>query len=135
MKMKPCENFRKMRSPKKVVLSSDFAGVKAGQTLYIGTPQIIADYISAIPLGQTASINKMRNQLARRHKCDAMCPASTAIFTRIVAEYALEEISEGKSVSEVIPFWRVVESSDKLAKKLPIDSAWIDEQRNLEAIA
>ena len=133
MKMTACQNFEKRRLPKKVMLSSDFAGVKAGLMLYIGTPQIVADYISEIPAGETSTIDKLRNQLARRNKCDAMCPVSTAIFLRIAAEYAIEEMQGGKPLSEVIPFWRVISSKEKIVKKLKIEPDWIDRQRELEA--
>lgn len=130
--MTACDKYHKKRLPKKVMLDGNFAGVKAGQMLFVGTPQIVGDYISSIPDGQTANISKMRNQLARRNKCDAMCPVSTAIFVRIVAEYAIEELNKGKTTSEVIPFWRLLESSDKVAKRLAIDPQWIDDQRNIE---
>ena len=130
--MKASDKFRKKRVPKKVMLDKSFAGVKAGQMLFVGTPQVVADYVSAIPHGETASVIKMRNQLARRHKCDAMCPASTAIFLRIAAEYAIEEMENGKTASQVIPFWRVIEPDDKIAKRLPIDPQWIADQRALE---
>ena len=132
MKMKACDKFHKRRSPKKVMLDKSFAGIKAGQMLFVGTPQIVADYVSKISHGETSNVVKMRNQLARRNKCDAMCPVSTAIFLRIVAEYAIEEMDQGKSPSDVIPFWRVVEPDDKLAKKLPIDPQWIEDQRKFE---
>jgi len=132
MKMNACENFEKKRFPKKVMLDKSFAGAKAGQMLYVGTPQIVADYIAKIPPGKTASIPKMRNQIARRHNCDAMCPVSTAIFLRIAAEYAIDEMENGKDVSEVLPFWRVIEPGDKVVAKLAVDGDWIAEQRAAE---
>jgi hypothetical protein len=61
MRMTACQNFEKKRLPKKVMLSADFAGVKAGTMLYVGTPHIVADYISKIPVGETCSIEKLRN--------------------------------------------------------------------------
>lgn len=133
--MKACKNFEKKRSPKKVMLDKNYAGVKAGQMLFVGTPQIVADYIEKIPYGEAATVIKMRNQLARRNQCDAMCPTSTAIFLRIAAEYAISEMESGKSPSEVIPFWRIIAPEDKVAKKLPIDTMWIAEQREVEGIA
>jgi 6-O-methylguanine DNA methyltransferase, DNA binding domain len=132
MKMTACQNFEKKRLPKKVMLSSDFAGVKAGLVLYIGTPQIVADYISKIPKGETCSIEKLRNQLARRNGCNAMCPVSTAIFLRIAADYAIDQMKTGTNLKEVIPFWRVISSKDKIASKLKIEPSWLDHQRQLE---
>lgn len=130
--MKACDKFHKPRAPKKVMLDKSYAGVKAGQMLFVGTPQILADYIAAIPHGETACIVKLRNQLARKHKCDAMCPTSTAIFLRIIAEYALEELAQGKPVSQVVPFWRVIAPDDKIAKRLSVDTGWIADRRAFE---
>jgi 6-O-methylguanine DNA methyltransferase, DNA binding domain len=132
MKMTVSQNFEKPRNPKKSVLSSDFAGVKAGLLLYIGTPQIIATYISKIPAGEICSIEKLRHQLARRNGCDAMCPVSTAIFLRITADYAIEQLNAGKNPQQVVPFWRVLSSKDKITGKLKIAPGWLEQQRQLE---
>ncbi|MEL7113480.1 MAG: hypothetical protein AAGK93_11185, partial [Pseudomonadota bacterium] len=70
---------------------------------------------------------------ATREGCAGTCPMSTSIFVRMVAEAALEDLQDGKTVSEVSPFWRVLTSADKITKRLKIDPAWIDEQRQLEA--
>ncbi len=130
--MTACQNFQKKRAPKKVMLSSDFAGVKSGMMLFVGTPQIVADYVANIPAGEVCEVIKLRHELARRNGCDAMCPVSTAIFLRIAAEYAIEEMAAGKNPQEVVPFWRVISSKDKITKRLKLDPAWIDNQRALE---
>ena len=122
------------RRPKKVVLDKDFAGIKAGQRMLVGTPQMIDDYIRAIPSGEGRTIIRMRRELARREGCDAACPVSTGIFLRIVAEAALEALADGSNIDEVTPFWRVVSSKEKLAQKLDIDPAWLDHQREREGI-
>ena len=122
MPSKACSNYLKKRHPKKVVLDKDFAGVKAGQSLFIGTPQIVARYLERIPFGETVSMAKLRNQIARRHRCDAMCPVSTAIFLRIVADWAVEELDAGVPPDKVVPFWRAIGPDDKIAKRIAIDS-------------
>lgn len=132
-KLTACQKMHRKKEPKKVRLDADFAGVKTGQMLFIGTPMIIDRYISFIPHGQTRTIRGLRNELARRNKCDAMCPVSTSIFIRMVAEAAIEEMGEGKTVSDVSPFWRLLVSDDKITKKLSIDPLWLDEQRSLES--
>ena len=126
------EKLAQKKEPKKVVLGGDFSGIKAGQKMFVATPQIVADYITKIPYGETRTIERMRTDIARRRKCDASCPVSTAIFVRIAAEAAIEDMNEGKAPADVIPFWRLISSKDKVAKKLAIDSAWIDEQRAQE---
>ncbi|MEM7508597.1 MAG: hypothetical protein AAF415_17840 [Pseudomonadota bacterium] len=118
--------------PKRVMLDRDFAGVRRGQMLFVATPQIVADYIAKIPRGETRTIPQMRGELARRRKCDATCPVSTAIFIRLVAEAAIEEIEEGTPQAEVTPFWRLIAGDYKIARRLPIDGEWIDLQRRLE---
>ena len=126
------EKLAQKKEPKKVVLGGDFSGIKAGQKMFVATPQIVADYIQKIPHGETRTIERMRKDIARRRKCDASCPVSTAIFVRIAAEAAIEDMDDGKTPAEVIPFWRLISSNDKVAKKLNIDSAWIDQQRAQE---
>ncbi len=126
------EKLAQKKEPKKVVLGGDFSGIKAGQKMFVATPQIVADYIQKIPYGETRTIERMRKDIARRRKCDASCPVSTAIFVRIAAEAAIEDMEDGKAPEDVIPFWRLVSSGDKVAKKLAIDSAWIDHQRAQE---
>lgn len=117
---------------KVVILEKDFAGIKAGKTLYVGTPQIVDAFIRKIPFGETCSIIKLRNTLARRKKCDAMCPVSTAIFIRISAQAAIDELEAGAKTVDVAPFWRLLSSADTIAKKLSIDASWLDLQRQSE---
>jgi len=74
----------------------------------------------------------MRKQLARKRGCDETCPVSTAFFVRTVAEAALEDLAEGKPLSEVTPFWRLISSKDKVVAKLPTDPEWLDAQRAME---
>ncbi len=124
-------NVKKL--PKRVRLDKDFAGIKAGSMLYVGTPQLIDEYIKRIPLGEVRTIVRLRNELARKNKCDATCPVSTAIFLRICAQAAIEQINAGSSTSEVTPFWRVIEPGSTIAAKIDIDDEWIDNQRKREA--
>lgn len=126
------EHLQTNKRPKHVVLDKDFAGVKKGQRLFIATPRIVADYIDAIPAGETRTIERMRRELARAEQCDASCPVSTAIFIRIAAQAAIDELNDGKELEQVSPFWRLLSSKDKIAKKLTIDGQWIDQQRAAE---
>lgn len=127
------EKLAAKKEIKKVVLDKPFGGVKAGETMFVATPQIVDAYIRSIPHGKTETIPEMRDALAAAESCSGTCPMSTSIFVRMVAEAALEDIADGKTVSEVSPFWRMITSKDKMAKKLNVDPAWIDEQRALEA--
>ena len=125
--------MQKVREPKRVRLEADFAGIKAGQMLFVGTPAIVDAYVRRVPRGETRSIVRLRREIARQHRCDAMCPVSTAIFLRMVAEAAWEQFEAGAAVDDITPFWRVVEPDSTLAKKLRADSRWIAMQREVEA--
>jgi hypothetical protein len=119
---------------KKVLMEKAFGGIKPGETMLVANPQMVDAYIRQIPHGEARSLPELRLDLAKTEGCDGTCPMSTSIFVRMVAEAALEDLQDGKTVSEVSPFWRVITSSDKIAKRLSLDAAWIDEQRSLESI-
>ena len=76
----------------------------------------------------------MREDLARSRDADATCPVSTAIFLRISAQAAIDEMEGGRSKGDVSPFWRVLRASDRITSKLSIDRQWIDTQRVLEGL-
>ncbi|QMW22422.1 hypothetical protein [Sandaracinobacteroides saxicola] len=123
----------KVREPKRVVLEKPFGGIAAGCILFVATPEIVADYVRAIPAGETRSVERMRHELARRHRADASCPVSTAIFVRQVAEGALKAMAEGAARDTVAPFWRLVAAGTPIAKRLPVDAAWLEAQLALDA--
>jgi hypothetical protein len=123
------------KSPKVVVLDSDFAGIKKGAKLHVSTPELFDQYIRKIPEGETRTIMRLRNELARKNGADATCPVSSAIFLRIVAEAAWDEIQSGLPLSKVTPFWRVIEPNSPIAKRLRVGSDWIAHQREKETRA
>ena len=120
-KKKPTDwrkRFGAAKAPHVVMLHTDFAGVKAGNTMLISSPGEIANYLARIPQGETRTMDRLRNELARKAGANAMCPVTTAIYLRIVAEVALADLAEGKRLEEVAPFWRVVLPGSKVAQKL-----------------
>ena len=72
----------------------------------------------------------MRKDIALAHNADVTCPVTTGIFLRIVAEFAYEQLKEGKT--NITPFWRVVNPRSDLAKKLACGPTFIQEMRALE---
>jgi len=112
------KRFGAAKPPHVVVLHADFAGVRAGSTMLISSPAEIAGYIATIPRGERRTIARMRSDLARRAAADAMCPVTTAIYLRVVAELALSDMANGKDLSEVPPFWRMIGPEDKVTNKL-----------------
>ena len=124
----------KKRTEKIKVLESNFADMTAGQRMLVATPMIIDGYIRSIPVGEHRTIRALRNTLAKRYKCDVTCPVSTAIFVRMSADAAIEAIDAGEPLTSVSPFWRLLTSKDKIAKRLTIDPDWIDHRRQLEGL-
>ena len=112
------KRFGAAKPPHVVMLHADFAGVKAGNTMLISSPGEIANYLSRIPPGETRTMDRLRNELARKAGANAMCPVTTAIYLRVVAEVALTDLAEGRRLDEAVPFWRVVTPDSKVAKKL-----------------
>lgn len=120
------------KPPHQVILEKDFAGIPKGSRLHISCPLEVAAELKTITPGSTMSIQAFRQRLADKNKCDATCPLTTSLFLRIVAEHAWEEYCRTGNTRDLPPFWRVVESSSPLARKMSFDSAWIDLQRGLE---
>lgn len=124
----------KAAPPHVVVLDKAFAGVPAGARLLISNPREIETFLrDKLPRGRTLSVQQLRRELAAHHGADAACPVSTSIFLRTVAENAWDQVEAGAPLSQVAPFWRVVEPGSPLARKLRADPAWITLQRELEA--
>jgi hypothetical protein len=127
--------FGAAKAPHIVTLPSDFAGVKAGSTMLISSPGEIASYIGSIPAGQKRSIARLRSDLAKRARADAMCPVTTAIFLRVVAEVALDDLQAGKDLSEVVPFWRLLSASDKITARLSCGREGLEHLQLLDGAA
>ncbi len=123
----------KAKPAKTVTLEKPFAGIPAGSTLFIPSPQVVADYLAAVPPGQTRSPEAMRADLARGAGAQAACPVASAYSLRMVAEAALEDLRAGKDATAVAPFWRVVAPGTPLAAKLSCDGAEIAHRRAAEA--
>jgi hypothetical protein len=115
------------------VLSKRFGGAPEGAKMLIATPRLIDQYLRAVPSGERRTVGQMRNELAAAHGADISCPISTSIFARIAAEAALEDATVGVPLSEVTPFWRVIEEDGTVAKKLSCGPNLIRNQRASEA--
>ncbi|MCY3982781.1 MAG: hypothetical protein OXC72_11680 [Roseovarius sp.] len=127
------KRFNNPKPPRTVVLEKSFCGIKAGSRMYISSPKDIASYVADIPDGETRAIERMRDELAEKNGAVATCPVTTSIFLRIVSELSLEEMNSGKSKTDVVPFWRVVEPGSKIAGRLPCDDIIIKDFRSMES--
>ena len=126
------ERLNKAKSPKVVILEKDFAGIRAGNRMFVATPKIVDEFINKMPYGRFITMPELRADLAIEYDCDATCPVSTAIFLRVVAEAALEHLEQGAKTADITPFWRVVAPGDKVSARLPIDQKWLEARRQEE---
>lgn len=126
------EKFEGAKPAHIAVLEKPFAGLPIGTKLLISTPKAIAAYMSAVPAGETRTVETMRADLAKKAKADATCPMTVSIFARIAAETATDEMEAGKKPAAVTPFWRVIDPASPLAKKLRLGPDFIRAQRAVE---
>lgn len=116
------------------VIDKDFADMKKGEKMLIATPLIVDDYIRHIPKGKEGSLAQMRKDLAAEYHADKTCPVTSGIFLRIVAEAAYEEYQQGKPISKITPFWRIINQKSPAAKKLTFGTDFLLEQRRKEKL-
>jgi len=121
-------------APSVQVTDKAMFGIPAGVKMLISSPMEIRDVISSIPKGSSMTVAELREHLAKKHRAKVTCPLTTGIFLRIVSEAALDEMDEGKAVTKITPFWRVVGPKDKVAKKIRCGPDFIAELRTTERI-
>ena len=114
--------------------TKSFADVEEGSKMLVATPLIIDSYIKKIPFGTVINLSTLRDDLAHEFQVDTTCPVAAAIFLKIVANASYEELGLGIDISEVAPFWRVVDPDSKLAKKLNCGIEFIINQRINEGL-
>jgi hypothetical protein len=113
----------------------DIAGMKKGEIMLIPTPKIIDAFIARIPRGESMDVKTLRTKLARRYKAEVTCPITTGFHLRAVAEVALEKLRGGAKVTEITPFWRVLDEDAPTTARLSCGTGFVKKQRKAEGIA
>lgn len=127
------EKLTGSKPPHTAVLEKAFAGLKAGETLLIPSPLLVRDYMQAIPYGERRAIGQMRAEMAARYGAKATCPLTASLFARIAAEAAWEDLQAGKGISEVAPFWRLIDADSAVGRRLSCGRDFIETTRANEA--
>ena len=128
------QKYETRKEPEIETADKDFADVKKGDKMLIATPRIFDEYIREIPKGHAVDLPRMRKDIAAQFNCDVMCPITSGIFLRIVAEKAHEEYTQGATIKKITPFWRAIGVKSSTAKKLTFGTAFIADMRNSEKI-
>lgn len=112
----------------------DIAGMKKGEVMLIPTPRIIDAFIATIPRGESMDVKTMRAKLAKRYRAQVTCPITTGFHLRAVAEVALEKLKNGAKLSQITPFWRVLDEKAPTTAKLSCGAAFVKKQRKAEGL-
>jgi hypothetical protein len=122
------DKLNEKKEPKIKRIEKSFADIPAGSNMFIATPQLIDQYIQEIGFGKRIDSKTLRNDLALEHNAEYTCPVTTGIFLRIVAEANYEKFQQGQAIENITPFWRVIEPSSPIAKKLTCGEEFIKHQ-------
>lgn len=102
----------------KVVKITDKMSKRWGEgTVVIPAPVEVDELMKKVPRGKLATINQIREVLAKKHKASIGCPITTGIFAWIAAHAAEQEKQEGKK--ETTPYWRVLKTDGSVNPKYP----------------
>jgi hypothetical protein len=85
--------------------------------MLIPKPLDVDALIRKIHQGKLATVEQIRERLARDFGADLTCPLTTGIFLRIAAEAAEEDANRGRR--DITPYWRVIKSDGSLNEKFP----------------
>lgn len=127
------EKLTGSKPPHTAVLEKPFGGLRPGETMFVPSPLLVRDYMQAIPYGERRTITQMREEMAARHGAQATCPLTASLFARIAAEAAWEDLKAGKTVSEITPFWRLIDADSAVGRRLSCGEDFIHTARANEA--
>jgi len=116
------------------VLGIPFAGRKPGEKILISSPADVHRHLRKIRSGHCITPAQLRERLAVAASADFTCPLTAGIFLRITAEAAWQEHENGAALENIAPFWRVIDSSHPLAKKLACGMDFIRTRRLAEGL-
>jgi hypothetical protein len=103
--------------PKIVDIPAKMQKAHGTGTMLIARPLDVDALVRKVRKGRLATVNQIRERLARDHGADTTCPMTTGIFLRIVAEVAEEDLAAGRK--RVAPYWRVLRGKGELNPKYP----------------
>ena len=85
--------------------------------MLIPKPLHVDALVRQVEKGKLATVEQIRERLARDAQADLTCPLTTGIFLRLAAEAAEEDASRGET--DITPYWRVIKVDGSLNEKLP----------------
>jgi len=86
-------------------------------TVVVPAPMEVDEMMRKVPDGKLATINEIREALAKKHRATIGCPMTTGIFAWIAAHAAEERRQEGKK--DITPYWRTLKTGGVINAKYP----------------
>ncbi len=111
-----------------------FADIVEGQAMLVPTARQVDDFIRSIPEGVEMDVRALRTALAIEHGAEATCPVTIGYHLRTVAEAANEDMERGMMLSDVAPFWRVLDAKTPTTRKLSFGAEFVAAQRKREGL-
>jgi len=111
-----------------------FADVVEGQPMLVPTARQVDDFIRSIPEGVEMDVRALRTALAVEHGAEVTCPVTIGYHLRTVAEAAGEDLERGMALSDVAPFWRVLDARTPTTSKLSLGAEFVAVQRKREGL-
>ena len=115
------------------VVPRERRGLTPGKTMLYPSAQMLNQLIRAIPEGESVTPKELRATLADQHDVDYICPVTTTMMLRVVAEAANESRTGGVPLAEVTPIWRALDGKASALRKLTFDPGWIIAERARES--
>ncbi|BCG92478.1 hypothetical protein [Mesorhizobium sp. 131-2-1] len=111
-----------------------FADVVEGQPMLVPTARQVDDFIRSIPEGVEMDVRALRTALAVEHGAEVTCPVTIGYHLRTVAEAAGEDLERGMALTDVAPFWRVLDARTPTTSKLSLGAEFVAVQRRREGL-
>ena len=111
-----------------------FSDVVEGQPMLVPTARQVDDFIRSIPEGVEMDVRALRTALAVEHGAEVTCPVTIGYHLRTVAEAAGEDLERGMALSDVAPFWRVLDARTPTTSKLSLGAEFVAVQRKREGL-
>jgi hypothetical protein len=110
------------------------AGIVEGQPMLVPTARQVDDFIRSIPEGVEMDVRALRTALAVEHGAEVTCPVTIGYHLRTVAEAAGEDLQRGMALSDVAPFWRVLDARTPTTGRLSFGAEFVAARRRHEGL-
>ncbi|MEP0519986.1 MAG: hypothetical protein ABJO09_01440 [Hyphomicrobiales bacterium] len=112
------EKLTGFQNPVRKPVPKNMVGMKKGEMMLIPTPQLIKEFVEAIPEGKSMNLVEMRKAIAESNDSEVTCPITTGFHLRTVVEATFEDHEEGLPLEAMTPVWRVLDEKAPTLKKL-----------------